>query len=154
MDNRFTFRQARREDLPSVLALYAQLGLDDGSVLEISHAESLWERMESYPDYHVHLALWEERIVGTWSLLVMDNLAHRGAPSAIVEDVVVDISCRGVGVGHAMMRHAMDLAREKGCYKLALTSNRNREAAHRFYEQLGFARHGYSFLIELDQPHA
>ena len=35
-----------------------------------------------------------------------------------------------------------------GCYKMALSSNLKREAAHRFYDSLGFGRHGYSFLIE------
>ena len=28
-------------------------------------------------------------IVGTFALLIMDNLAHLGAPSGVVEDVVV-----------------------------------------------------------------
>ena len=38
--------------------------------------------------------------------------------------------------------------REQGCYKLALSSGMPREAAHRFYESLGFRRHGYSFWTE------
>jgi GNAT superfamily N-acetyltransferase len=50
-----------------------------------------------------------------------------------------------------MMRHAMDRARAADCYKLTLSSNAKRERAHAFYEQLGFARHGYSFLIRLDE---
>jgi len=42
----------------------------------------------------------------------------------------------------------MQIAKEKGCYKLTLSSNLRREAAHAFYESLGFTKHGYSFLIE------
>jgi len=52
-------------------------------------------------------------------------------------------------VGRAMMAHAMRLAHEAGCYKLALSSNQKRERAHAFYESLGFQRHGLSFLIEI-----
>jgi GNAT superfamily N-acetyltransferase len=48
-----------------------------------------------------------------------------------------------------MMQHAMRQAREAGCYKLVLSSNQKREGAHAFYESLGFARHGYSFQIEM-----
>jgi GNAT superfamily N-acetyltransferase len=48
------------------------------------------------------------------------------------------------------MDDAMRLAREAGCYKLALSSNRRRERAHAFYERLGFGRHGVSFLVELE----
>ena len=105
--------------------------------------------MDRYPDYRVHLAIREGRIVGTWSQLTMDNLGHGGTPSAVVENVVVDAACRGIGIGKAMMREAMAIAREKGCYKLALTSNLRRTDAHRFYDQLGFERHGVSFLIDL-----
>jgi GNAT superfamily N-acetyltransferase len=50
-------------------------------------------------------------------------------------------------VGRAMMAHAIEQCRKAGCYKLALSSNLKREDAHRFYESLGFERHGYSFVI-------
>jgi predicted GNAT family acetyltransferase len=39
------------------------------------------------------------------------------------------------------------VVREAGCYKMALSSNVKRAAAHAFYESLGFERHGYSFVI-------
>jgi GNAT superfamily N-acetyltransferase len=84
----------------------------------------------------------------------MDNLAHLGTPSAIVEDVVVDASCRGRGIGRAMMHDAMCVAREKGCYKLVLNSNLRRLDAHRFYEGLGFERHGVSFQVAREGFHA
>ena len=86
-------------------------------------------------------------MVGSYALLVMHNLAHRGTPSAVVEDVVVDQRCRSQGVGRQMMDHAMAQAREAGCYKLALSSNLKRTRAHAFYESLGFQRHGISFAI-------
>jgi GNAT superfamily N-acetyltransferase len=45
------------------------------------------------------------------------------------------------------MEHARQQCRAAGCYKMALSSNLNRESAHRFYDALGFERHGYSFVI-------
>jgi GNAT superfamily N-acetyltransferase len=47
-----------------------------------------------------------------------------------------------------MMNHAMALAHEAGCYKLALSSNLKRTRAHAFYDSLGFERHGVSFLVQ------
>lgn len=152
MENPIAFRPARHDDLPAVLALQAQLGPLPTGTIDLEHAQTVWDRMQTYPDFRVHLALWEGRIVGTWSQLTMDNLGHGGAPSAIVENVVVDVACRGLGIGKAMMRQAMALAREKGCYKLALTSGLRRADAHHFYDQLGFERHGISFLIDLEAP--
>ena len=44
----------------------------------------------------------------------------------------------GQGIGSAMMRWAIENARERGCQRVQLTSNRRRVDAHRFYERLGF----------------
>lgn len=151
MDSRpLSFRVASRSDLPVLLRLYAQLASDERDVLELHEAESMFSRIEAYPDYLVHLAESDGVVVGSWSLLVMANLAHRGLPTAIVENVVVDRSCRGMGIGAAMMRRAMEMARGKGCYKIALSSGEHRPDAHRFYENLGFKRHGFSFYTELE----
>lgn len=143
-------RPARRQDLPGVLALYAQPGMDDGNTLSIQDAEHIFARFALYPDYTLYVAEADRQIVGTFALLVMDNLGHLGAPSAIVEDVMVDPALHGNGVGQAMMRFAMARAHEKRCYKLVLSSNAKRERAHAFYEALGFERHGFSFRVVIE----
>ena len=79
----------------------------------------------------------------------MDAAGYRCAPVAIVEDVIVERRARGHGVGRGMMEFAMNRARAKGCYKLMLSSNVQRGDAHRFYEALGFEKHGYSFAVSL-----
>ena len=146
-----TIREAEKRDLPGVLALYAQPDLDDGKVLPMIDAERILERFARYPDYTLYIAELDGRIVGTFALLVMDNLGHLGAPSAVVEDVAVGPVLHGRGVGRAIMAFAMERAREKHCYKIVLSSNAKRERAHAFYEQIGFERHGYSFRVVFDE---
>lgn len=68
----------------------------------------------------------------------MPNLSHQGRPWAQVENVVVDERERGSGYGERLLRYALDAARAAGCYKLVLTSNKQRAAAHRFYTRIGF----------------
>jgi GNAT superfamily N-acetyltransferase len=143
-------REANEDDLSSVLALYAQPDIDDGYVLDIASARAILRRFAEYPDYRLFVAEQDGTVVGSYALLVMHNLGHLGAPSAVVEDVVVGPAQQGKGVGKEMMRHALAEARERGCYKLALSSNMKRDRAHAFYEALGFRRHGYSFLVELE----
>lgn len=145
-------REASWSDLPEVLRLHAQPEMDDGEVLPLTEAERMFERMAAYPDYRLYVAVRDERVVGSFALLVMDNLGHQGARSGVVEDVVVDPHCQGQGIGRTMMRHALRLCGEKGCYKVALSSALNRKRAHAFYESLGFERHGYSFRIRLPHP--
>jgi GNAT superfamily N-acetyltransferase len=145
-------RPAAAADLEKVLALYAQPEFDAGDVLPLETAKRLWQRFADYPDYTLYVAERAADIVGSFALLVMHNLGHLGAPSAIVEDVVVAPAFQRHGIGKAMMQFALDRCREKGCYKLMLSSNAKREDAHAFYESLGFVRHGFSFRIDLAEP--
>ncbi len=57
---------------------------------------------------------------------------------AWIEDVVVDESARGHGVGEALNRAALDHARDNGAITVDLTSRPSREAANRLYKRMGF----------------
>jgi ribosomal protein S18 acetylase RimI-like enzyme len=57
---------------------------------------------------------------------------------AWIEDVVVDEAARGQGVGEALSREAIRLARDAGARTVDLTSRPEREAANRLYARLGF----------------
>lgn len=142
-------RPATVADLAAVLALYAQPDFDNGNVMTPAEAAGFLDRFAAYPDYTLYVALDGDVVVGSFALLVMDNIGHRGTPSAIVEDVVVAPEAQGRGIGAAMMRDALRVCRDKGCYKMMLSSNTKRERAHAFYEGLGFERYGYSFRVDL-----
>lgn len=86
-------------------------------------------------------------IVGTYALMLMDNIAHSGRPLAVVEQVGVDRRMQGQGLGTAMMHHAMAEAETAGCYKLMLSSHVARTDAHAFYDKLGFERHGFGYIV-------
>jgi GNAT superfamily N-acetyltransferase len=144
-----TIREASAADLPAILDLHGQLESDGKPTLSVDDARKIYDRMQAYPRYTLYVATEDRAIIGTFALLIMDNLAHGGAPSGIVEDVVVSPACQGKGVGKQMMQFAMDRCREAGCYKLALSSHLKRTQAHQFYESLGFEHHGYSYQVVL-----
>ena len=75
------------------------------------------------------------QIIGTLTL-VMFRIPT--AMRAWIEDVVVDSSARGRGVGEALTLAAVKLAKERGARTVDLTSRRSRQAAHRLYEKAGF----------------
>jgi ribosomal protein S18 acetylase RimI-like enzyme len=75
------------------------------------------------------------RIVGALTLAVFP------IPTGVrawIEDVVVDVDARGLGVGVALNRAAIERARELGAKTVDLTSRPSREAANRLYQRLGF----------------
>ena len=144
-----TIREIRDEDLERVLELYRESEIGAQESFSPEEALAHLAAFRRYPSYRVFVAEFKGEIAGTYELLIMDNLAKRGQRSAIVEDVAVTKQHRGRGIGRAMMRHAIELAKEAQCYKLTLSSNLNRDDAHAFYEALGFEKHGYSFRVEI-----
>jgi len=78
-----------------------------------------------------------ERIVGSLTLVTyrIPTGLH-----AVIEDVVVDESARGQGVGSALIEEAVWLARAQGALHVNLTSRPSRAAANRLYERAGFAK--------------
>ena len=141
-------RLATLDDVQDILHIYAE-ALDNGKVISIEKAQEIFLKQQQHPDYQVFVAVHEQQIVGTFALLIMENMAHNGTPSAVVEDVGILPMLQGKGIGKMMMEFALKYAKEKGCYKMSLSSNLRREKAHQFYESLGFKKHGFSFLMDL-----
>lgn len=59
---------------------------------------------------------------------------------ARIEDVVVDQAARGRGIGEALVRECLNVARRQGARVVELQSARRREVANRLYPRLGFER--------------
>lgn len=59
---------------------------------------------------------------------------------SIIEDVIVDLSVRGQGIGESLMQQGIEIARQKGASNIALTSNPMRVAANKLYIKMGFEK--------------
>ncbi|MGB2695252.1 MAG: GNAT family N-acetyltransferase [Dehalococcoidia bacterium] len=145
-------RDATDADLPRIVELLTQLSPDEpredlGPPLPDVY-RGAFDQIASDQNLRLLVVEVDDDIVGTAALVFVPNLSHQGKPYAIVENIVVDQIYRGVGYGGLLVRHAMDAAREAGCYKLSLTSNKARTDAHRFYERLGFRATHEGFRIE------
>jgi ribosomal protein S18 acetylase RimI-like enzyme len=84
---------------------------------------------------HLLVARVGGAIVGTLTLVLFP------IPTGVrawIEDVVVGDAARGHGVGAALTREAVRMARDGGARTVDLTSRPSREAANRLYERLGF----------------
>lgn len=143
----FQLRAASVNDAPALTSLLQQLAPDepraDPKLMALRLAELPTSRV-------VLVAERDDKLLGTCTLNLIEHLAHNFARSAIIEDVVVDTDARGLGIGQALIGKAVERARAWGCYKVALSSNQSREAAHRFYAGQGFKPHGVSLALALD----
>lgn len=148
MSAALTLRDATRADLPQLSALYEAAGLDPAGSHTATTLAAAWDRLQrEAPTARVLIAERDGVPLGTLTCFVLPLLLHGGTPAALVEGVAVHPDAQGSGIGRALMDAAMTIARSHGCYKLALSSNRRREAAHAFYERLGYQRHGLSFVV-------
>jgi ribosomal protein S18 acetylase RimI-like enzyme len=90
------------------------------------------------------------KIIGSLSLIVFR------VPSGVrawIEDVIVDESMRGRGIGEAVTRVALDRAKELGVKTVDLTSRPAREAANRLYVRVGFElRNTNTYRYKIQQP--
>jgi len=146
-------RRATLEDVPAIRALLADDEL--GRTREDLSEEGLERYMKAFEaiaaDERNWLYVAEEagRIVGTWQVTYIPYLSRGGNERAHIEAVRVASDRRGEGIGRAMMRHALDEAKARGCLLAQLTSDRTRPDAHRFYESLGFTASHSGFKMVL-----
>lgn len=89
----------------------------------------------SAPACVLFVARVDGRIVGS---LTLATFPIPTGVRAWIEDVVVDGSARGHGVGEALNMAAIDEARRRGAITVELTSRPSREAANRLYRRIGF----------------
>jgi ribosomal protein S18 acetylase RimI-like enzyme len=98
------------------------------------NAEQLAE-LVAHPDSVLFVARLDGTIVG--SLTLVQYRIPTGL-KAWIEDVVVDESARGHGIGEMLNQAALDEARRRGHKGVSLTSRPSREAANRLYQRIGF----------------
>lgn len=143
-----TIRPARLADVARLLDLYKLLDLAAEPEMPIDRAQARFLDLTSNSRHAIYVAELHKQIVGTFSLIFVGGIPHGARDSCIVEDVVVAPEFQGTRIGKRMMRFAMEQCATRDCYKLVLSSHLQRAAAHRFYESLGFQKHGYSYLID------
>lgn len=136
-------RRARREDVPAWVALLRDDVLGTGG--ETLEHEPLpgfyneaFDEISASRTSELYVAEEAGRVVGCFQLDFLRRLARRGARIAEIESVHVHNSRRGHGLGAKMMRFAIARAREHGCVRFQLTTQKVRVDAHRFYTRLGF----------------
>jgi ribosomal protein S18 acetylase RimI-like enzyme len=79
----------------------------------------------------------DNRYIGSLTLVVF---RIPSGTRARIEDLVVQETARGRGVGRALVQKALEMAKALGAEAVDLTTHPSREAANALYKKLGFAR--------------
>ena len=137
-----TYRLATESDLRELVHLLA----DDA--LGATREQITWPLPQAYTralhailaDAQQELTVVERagELVATFQLSFIQYLTHLGGLRAQLEGVRVKAAYRDQGIGTQVVAYARQRAIAKGAYVLQLTTDKQRPAAKRFYESLGF----------------
>jgi GNAT superfamily N-acetyltransferase len=150
------FRRAGAADVRDIVRLLGEDSL--GQAREQLGDASVGDYLEAFaaidadPNQELVVAVEDGRVVGCLQLTTIRYLTFRGGTRLQVEGVRVDRDRRSRGIGEAMMRYAVERAKERGCHLVQLTTNAQRTDAHRFYRRLGFEPTHVGFKLHLRRP--
>ncbi len=144
-------RPAQPEDAEGLAGLFARLGYATSSAVVAAqfglyqpatcfHALTAEYRPESGPP----------RLVGAATVSIQQRL-YAARPVAQLTALVTDGEARQLGVGRALVKAAVELARSAQCERLFVRSDRRRTESHDFYRMLGFDEVNLTFDLPLDR---
>jgi len=113
--------------------------LRKASDIDKNKAKEILKKIKQNPNYIIHVAIDDNKIVGSTTLLVEQKFIHDGGLVGHIEDVVVRKEYEGKGIGIKLVMSMLERAKEKNCYKTILDC---KDDVKQFYERIGFRLQG------------
>jgi GNAT superfamily N-acetyltransferase len=142
-------RFAQPEDWSAVAGLLVELGrgVASGTARDPTHQQAFSGHLRRLDSVTLIADLGDE-VAGVCDMEYHQRLGdHR--PQARINDLVVTERARGHGVGTALLTQAEELARKRGCFRLALVTASWRDATIAFYAREGWGDYGRWFVKPL-----
>ncbi len=133
-------RKLLQSELSDILKLYRHLHDADDPLPPDEAVTKAWEQIRK-DENHTVFGVFEGSVLISFCVLcIIPNLTSGCRPYGVIENVVTHPDFRRRGFGKAVLRHALDHAWGRGCYKVMLLTGRKDEGTFRFYESAGFDR--------------
>lgn len=139
------FRKATEKDVSKIVEMIAddELGKKRENFQQPLPYEYLQAFKKINGDENQELIVVENEnaeIIGTLQLSFIQYLTYQGGIRAQIEAVRIRKDKRGSGIGKTMFEWAINRAKERKAHLLQLTTDKERPAAIKFYENLGFKK--------------
>jgi GNAT superfamily N-acetyltransferase len=114
---------------------------------DASRVDDYWSAVEETRRQRgdVVVAEVDGEVVGVCQVVIFQHFQHAGGWCCEIESVHVRSDMRSRGIGAQLLTAAEELAKERGCYRVQLTSRNVREDAHRFYLANGYDQTSQGF---------
>ncbi|AGC02048.1 acetyltransferase [Acanthamoeba polyphaga moumouvirus] len=101
----------------------------------------------SNPNHKIIIAKCDNIIVGSLTILIEPKIIHDLSKVAHIEDVIVDQNYRSYGIGGSLIKKAIEISKENGCYKIILDCS---EKNIGFYQKYGFVKKEWQMAYYFD----
>ncbi len=135
-----SIRPCKKEDLPKVVELMQQLGefAHGENQFSLGHFQSLLEEMDANPAVYANLVCeLDGAVCGFISLVFYRSFFHRTG-TALINELVIDRSQRGSGLGRQLIEAAIAEARARSMDEIEVGTESTNLAAQQFYNKNGF----------------
>jgi ribosomal protein S18 acetylase RimI-like enzyme len=107
-----------------------------------------WERQLGDPAYSFRIGEVDGEPAGYLKLGPMKLPFETGGPAILLDQLYILKEHHGVGIAHALMDWAIEVARERAAEAMYLTVYVDNHRAKRFYDRYGFEAVGrYDFMV-------
>jgi len=136
----YQVRELKKDDLDSSLGFLETLNnLAEVGNLNLQKAEEVLEIINAQGSRVIVAVTDEGQIIGSVTLMLEQKFLRAGKLAGHIEDVVTRKGYEGLGVASALMKKAIEIAKESECYKLILDCQ---DELIPFYKKFGFEEKG------------
>ena len=140
-------RAATKNDIDDVLLLLYELGRPKPRT---KSQKTMFEKqiLQYIKKKQLTVATVDSNVVGVIDMILMPRL-NQTRLEMYVPELVVSRNHQKMGIGKALINHAISVAKKKNCFRIRLESGHARKESHKFYSRLGFDQYAKTFKLDL-----
>ncbi len=140
-------RAATKNDIDDVLLLLYELGRPKPRT---KSQKTMFEKqiLQYIKKKQLTVATVDSNVVGVIDMILMPRL-NQTRLEMYVPELVVSRNHQKMGIGKALINHAISVAKKKNCFRIRLESGHARKESHKFYSHLGFDQYAKTFKLDL-----
>ncbi len=138
MSEHYNVRLMRHDELRALLDLYEHFEHDDPILEDNQELKDLWDEIYNDPNLYYIVVEKDGILLSTCNITIIKNLTRNARPYGLIENVVTHKDYRSKGLGKLVIKKAVEIAIDKGCYKVMLLTSSKKEETLNFYRSCGF----------------